>query len=182
MNGKMDFDESFKKRCQLLSGLDENCFEKVFSRIQLTPGAEDLIQVLKRLGYKIALISGGFIGVAERLKNLLGIDYVHANQLEIREGKITGNIVPPIVNKQRKADLLEIIAQQEGIHLDQVVAVGDGANDLSMLEKAGLGIAFNAKKTVGSKADLLLNQKNLRSILHLLGLSGRDLKEILDRP
>jgi phosphoserine phosphatase len=138
-----------------------------------------LIRVLKQLGYKTALISGGFMVIAERFRALLGIDYVYANVLEMERGAATGRVIPPVVNAQRKADLLDLIAQQERIHLDQVIAVGDGANDLLMLERAGLGIAFNAKPLVREKADLALSQKSLRSILYLLGISGRDLAEVL---
>ncbi len=179
MGGKMDYDESLKLRCAQLQGLDTEAIDRVFSRIQLTPGAQDLIAVLKKLGYKIALISGGFTCVAERIKDRLGIDYADATQLEIVGGKVTDKIIPPIVNAQRKADLLELIAQQEKIQLDQVIAVGDGANDLLMLERAGLGIAFNAKPAVREKAQLALSQKNMSAILYLLGISSRDLAGIL---
>jgi phosphoserine phosphatase len=175
MNGKMDYDESLRQRVRMLKGMTSAELEQVFQKIELTPGAADLISVLKKLGYKLALISGGFTYVAERLKNQLGIDFVYANHLEIKDGALTGNVIPPIVNAQRKADLLDVIAQQEKIELDQVIAIGDGANDLLMLEKAGLGIAFNAKPTVREKADLSLGQKNLRSVLYLLGLSEREL-------
>ncbi len=180
MKGQMDYDESLRLRCSKLKGLTQEQIERVFKRIELTPGAEDLIRVLKNLGYKIALISGGFTCVADRLKDRLGIDYAYANTLEMTRGTATGKVTPPIVNAQRKADLLDVIVQQERIHLDQVIAIGDGANDLLMLEKAGLGIAFNAKPLVSEKADLAISQKNLRSILYLLGISGRDLSEVLD--
>lgn len=177
MNGQMDYDESLRRRCAFLAGLPAEAAQKVVSNIELTPGARDLIQVLKKLGYKTALISGGFTFVADRLRDQLGIDYAYANTLEFKDGKITGQVFSPIVNAQRKADLLEVIAQQERIALDQVIAIGDGANDLLMLERAGLGIAFNAKPAVREQADLAISQKNLRSILFLLGLSGRDMKE-----
>jgi phosphoserine phosphatase len=175
MNGKMDFDESLKKRVAKLKGMSQADLLEVFQKVELTPGAEDLLRVLKKLGYKIGLISGGFSFVAERLKTKLGIDYVYANNLESKDGLLTGNVIPPIVNAQRKADLLDVIAQQEQVELDQVIAIGDGANDLPMLEKAGLGIAFNAKPTVREKADLSINQKNLKAVLYLLGLEERDL-------
>lgn len=178
MGGNMDFNESLKRRCSLLKGFPIERFEKVISQIKLTPGADDLIHVLKHLGYKVALISGGFTFMSDRLKTQLGIDYAYANTLEIQDGTLTGGVIPPIVNAQRKADLLDLIAQQERISLDQVIAVGDGANDLLMLEKAGLGIAFNAKAVVSEKAHLSINQKNLRSILYLLGISSRELRGI----
>ena len=179
MKGKLNFDESLIRRCEKLKGLTTDDIEKVFRRIELTAGASDLIRVLKKLGYKVALISGGFTCIADRLKEQLGIDYAYANVLEIVDGRLTGKVGQPIVNAQRKADLLEVIAQQEKIHLDQVIAIGDGANDLLMLERAGLGIAFNAKPVVRERADLSISQKNLRSILYLLGISGRDLAEVL---
>jgi phosphoserine phosphatase len=175
MNGKMDFDESLRLRVAKLKGMPQADLLEVFQKIKLTPGAEELLRVLKKLGYKIALISGGFMFVAERLKTQLGIDYVYANALESNQGVLTGNVLPPIVNAQRKADLLDVIAQQENIELDQVIAIGDGANDILMLEKAGLGIAFNAKPTVREKADLAISQKNLKSVLYLLGLAVKDL-------
>jgi phosphoserine phosphatase len=175
MNGKMDFDESLRLRVAKLKGMPQADLLEVFHKIKLTPGAEELLRVLKKLGYKIALISGGFNFVAERLKMQLGIDYVYANHLESSQGVLTGNVIPPIVNAQRKADLLDVIAQQENIELDQVIAIGDGANDILMLEKAGLGIAFNAKPTVREKADLAISQKNLKSVLYLLGLAEKDL-------
>jgi phosphoserine phosphatase len=175
MNGKIDYDESLRQRVQMLKGMSLSDLEKVFQKVQLTPGASDLISILKKLGYKTALISGGFTYVAEKLKNQLGIDFVYANTLELKDGVLTGLVIPPIVNAQRKADLLDVIAQQEKIDLDQVIAIGDGANDLLMLEKAGLGIAFNAKPTVREKADMAFSQKSLRSILYLLGLPEREL-------
>ena len=179
MQGKVPFTEALSKRVACLQGLTQDQIEAVFQETQLTPGAEDLIRVLKKLGYKIALISGGFSCIADRLKTRLGIDYAYANHLVLRDQKATGEVLPPIIDAQRKADLLEVIAQQEGIHLDQVIAVGDGANDLLMIEKAGLGIAFNAKPAVNARADLALNQKSLKSILYLLGISGRDASEVL---
>lgn len=179
MKGQIDFDESLRLRCEKLKGLSLEQIDKVFRRIPLTPGAEDLIRVLKKLGYKTAIISGGFNCIADRLRDQLGIDFAYAHTLEMDHGLLTGKVMPPIINAQRKADLLDVIAQQEKIHLDQVIAIGDGANDLLMLEKAGLGIAFNAKLAVRERADLAISQKNLRSILYLLGISGRDLAEVL---
>ncbi|MEO5970078.1 MAG: phosphoserine phosphatase SerB [Bdellovibrionia bacterium] len=179
MMGEMNFSESLKLRCQALKGLNGTDLDRVYSRIQLTLGAESLIQILKKLGYKIAVISGGFTFVADRLKQKLGLDYAYANVLEIQNGILTGKVLPPIIDAQRKADLLDVIAQQEKIELDQVIAVGDGANDLLMLEKAGLGIAFNAKLIVREKADLALSQKNMKSILYLLGISEREVSEAI---
>jgi phosphoserine phosphatase len=179
MMGEMNFNESLTLRCQALKGLNTSDLERVYNRIQLTHGVEDLIQILKKLGYKIAVISGGFAFVAERLKKRLGLDYAYANILEIEKGILTGRVLTPIIDAQRKADLLDVIAQQEQIELEQVIAVGDGANDLLMLEKAGLGIAFNAKLIVREQADLALSQKNMKSILYLLGLSEREVSEVV---
>ena len=180
MKGKLDFEESLRRRVAFLEGLTLQQVDNVYKRIQITDGAEQLIRVLRKLGYKVALISGGFRVIANRLQERLGLDYIYANQLEWKDGVCQGRVIPPIVNAQRKADLLEMIAQQEKIVLDQVVAVGDGANDLLMLERAGLGIAFNAKPKVREKADLELNRKNLQSILYLLGFSARDFSKALE--
>lgn len=179
MNGKINFDDSLHLRCRLLEGLSVEDLEQVYQTIQLTPGAKDLIIVLKKLGYKIAVISGGFSFILNRLKESIGLDYTFANTLEIKNGYLTGKVIPPIINAQRKAELLFVIAQQEEIALDQVIAIGDGANDLPMLEKAGLGIAFNAKPLVSERADLALSQKNMRSILYLLGLSAKDVSNVI---
>ena len=141
------------------------------TQIDLTPGVEHLVRVLKRLGYRLAVISGGFIEVVEVIQKRLGLDYAFANSLEVRDGKLTGELVGPIVNRQRKADLLESLAQTERIELDQVIAIGDGANDLDMLDRAGLGIAFNAKRIVQEQADYAINQPELSAILYLLGIS-----------
>jgi phosphoserine phosphatase len=134
--------------------------------------------VLKRLGFRTAVISGGFSVAAEALKAKLGIDYAYSNILEEKDGKLTGRTVGPIVNARRKAELLETLAQAEGILLDQVIAVGDGANDLLMLERAGLGIAFRAKPKLREAADTSISAGGLDTILHLLGLTGRELQEV----
>ncbi len=169
MNGEMGFDESLRMRCKELKGAPESAFAEVSNRIELTPGAETLVKALKKLGYRLAVISGGFIQVVEPLRQKLGLDYAFANELEVKDGKLTGDVVGPIVNRQRKADLLESLAQTERISLDQVIAIGDGANDLDMLDRAGLGIAFNAKHAVQEQAEYSLNQRNLDAVLYLLG-------------
>lgn len=181
MRGKIPFDQSLKLRCAELKGLSESKLAEVADTIPLTPGATEFIQVLKQLGYKIALISGGFTFMAERLRQRLHLDYAYANVLEIKDGVLTGEVIPPIVNAQRKADLLDVIAQQERAHLEQVIAIGDGANDLLMLERAGLGIAFNAKPMVRERADLALNHHNLQNVLFLLGIPERDVLEVLSK-
>ncbi|MEN9723539.1 MAG: hypothetical protein RJB38_1525 [Pseudomonadota bacterium] len=179
MSGKVPFGQALGQRVAQLQGLTHEQIDAVFRRTRITPGAEDLIRILKALGYRIALISGGFSCIADRLKAQLGLHYAYANHLVFENGVCTGEVREPIVDAQRKADLLELIAQQEGIALDQVIAVGDGANDIPMLEKAGLGIAFHAKPSVSERADLALSQQNLKTILYLLGISGRDLPAAL---
>ncbi|MBZ4415192.1 phosphoserine phosphatase SerB [Myxococcus sp. RHSTA-1-4] len=177
MHGEMDYDESLRQRVALLAGLDMAVLRRIAADLPLTEGAETLIRVLKRLGYRTAVISGGFSVAAEALKAKLGIDYAYSNVLEEKDGKLTGRTLGPIVNARRKAELLETLAQAEGILLDQVIAVGDGANDLLMLERAGLGIAFRAKPKLREAADTSISAGGLDAILHLLGLTGRELAE-----
>jgi len=178
MQGEMDYDESLRQRVALLAGLDVKVLDQIASDLPLTEGAETMVRVLKRLGYKIAVISGGFSRAAEALKRRLELDYAYSNNLEVVGGKLTGRVVGPIVNAQRKAELLETIAQAEGVLLDQVIAVGDGANDALMLERAGLGIAFHAKAKLRERADTSISGAGLDAILYLLGLSARELQEI----
>jgi len=178
MQGEMDYDESLRQRVGLLKGLDVAVLDQIASDLPLTDGAETLIRVLKRLGYKIAVISGGFSRAAEALKRRLGVDYAYSNNLEVQQGKLTGRVVGPIVNAQRKAELLETIAQAEGVLLDQVIAVGDGANDALMLDRAGLGIAFHAKAKLREAADTSISAAGLDAILYLLGISARELNEV----
>lgn len=179
MNGEIGFDESLRLRVAALEGVPTTVFAEVLERIELTPGAENLVKVLKRLGYRLAVISGGFMEVVEPLRQRLGLDYAFANRLEVKDGKLTGKVVGQVVNRQRKADLLESLAQTERIALDQVIAVGDGANDLDMLSRAGLGIAFNAKRTVQDQAEYSLNQQSLDTILYLLGIREDEVKDLL---
>jgi phosphoserine phosphatase len=178
MHGEMDYDESLRQRVALLAGLDVAVLRRIADSLPLTEGAETLVRVLKRLGYRTAVISGGFSVAAEALKARLGIDHAYSNVLEAQDGKLTGRTVGPIVNAARKAELLEALAQQEGILLDQVIAVGDGANDLLMLEKAGLGVAFRAKPKLREAADTSLSASGLDAILHLVGLTARELQEV----
>jgi phosphoserine phosphatase len=179
MAGEMDYDESLRRRLALLEGLDVSVMKRIASELPLTEGAERLIRALKRLGYRIAVISGGFSVAAESLKAQLGIDYAFSNTPEIKNGRLTGRVVGGIVNARRKAELLDTIAQTEGILLDQVIAVGDGANDLLMLEKAGLGIAFRAKLKLREAADTSITAGGLDSILYLLGLNAEEVDEVL---
>jgi phosphoserine phosphatase len=174
MRGELDFKQSLRKRLSLLEGLDESVLRTVAARLPMTEGAERLITTLKNVGYKIAILSGGFTYFGNILKERLGIDYVYANELEIRDGKLTGKAVGEIVDAQKKAELLQAIADQEGISLQQVIAVGDGANDLPMLNLAGLGIAFHAKPKVKKGARQSISNLGLDSILYLIGVRDRD--------
>ncbi|MDX9708525.1 MAG: phosphoserine phosphatase SerB [Trichloromonas sp.] len=178
MNGELDFSGALRERVALLKGLKAEALEQVYRNIPLTPGARNLVTILKRLGFKTAVISGGFQFFTDRLKADLGLDYAYANGLEIVDGIVTGEVAGTIVDGARKAQLLEEIAGKEGITLDQTIAIGDGANDLPMLGRAGLGIAFNAKARVREQADFHINQQNLDSILYLIGLSEREMAEI----
>jgi phosphoserine phosphatase len=182
MAGEMDYDESLRRRLLLLAGCDVSVLKRLASELPLTEGAENLIRALRRLGYRTAVISGGFSIAAESLKAQLGIDYAYSNTLEVKNGKLTGRVLGAIVNARRKAELLDTIAQSEGILLDQVIAVGDGANDLLMLEKAGLGIAFRAKEKLQAAADTSITAGGLDSILYLLGLNGQEVDEVLALP
>lgn len=174
MRGEIDFTESFARRVALLKGMDESVLAQVADRLQLTEGAERLIGTLKSLGYKTAILSGGFTYFANHLKKHLGIDYVYANDLEIEEGKVTGRVTGEVVDGARKAKLLQEIAERENIRREQVIAVGDGANDLPMLSKAGLGIAFRAKPLVKETAEHAISNLGLDAILYLIGFRDRD--------
>lgn len=176
MRGEMDFNESFRARMALLKGLDESVLDGIAQRLPLTEGAARLVSTLNKLGYKTAILSGGFNYFGRYIQQKLGIDYVFANELEIVDGKVTGNVTGQIVNGQRKAELLRSLADQEGISLEQVVAVGDGANDLPMLSIAGLGIAFRAKPLVRAEAEQAISTLGLDAILYLMGFRDREME------
>ncbi|MFA0930185.1 phosphoserine phosphatase SerB [Pseudomonas syringae pv. tagetis] len=176
MRGELDFSESFKERLALLKGLDVSVLDEIGASLRLTEGAETLFSELKRLGYKTAILSGGFTYFAKQLQAKLGIDYVFANELEVVDGKVTGVAVEPIVNAQRKADLLRELAHKEGLSLEQTIAVGDGANDLPMLAIAGLGVAFRAKPLVKQSARQAISTLGLDGVLYLLGFRDREAK------
>jgi phosphoserine phosphatase len=179
MHGQMPYEESLKLRVALLAGMPLADVMKVAADPPVMEGAEDLLKVLRGLGFKTAVISGGFSFAADALRARLGLDYAYSNQLEVKDGKLTGRVIDPIVGPQRKADLLDAIAQREGIPLEQTIAIGDGANDMLMLDKAGLGIAFHAKPKLREAADTSLSSGGLDRILYLLGLRARDVKEFL---
>jgi len=176
MRGELDFRQSLAKRLSLLKGMPSEMLEKIAEHIPLNDGAEKLVRNLKRFGYKTAVISGGFTYFGEKLQAKLGIDYVHANKLRIVEGKLTGEVDGEIVDAQRKADLLQTIARNENISLKQTIAVGDGANDLPMLNLAGLGIAFRAKPVVKEGAGHAISTLGLDAVLYLLGFRDRDME------
>ncbi len=171
MRGELDFNESFIKRVSLLKGLDESVMRKIAENLPITDGAERLIKTLRSFGFKTAILSGGFTYFGNYLKQHLGVDYVYANDLEIVNGKLTGKHLGEIVDGNRKAELLKLIAQVENLHLEQVIAVGDGANDLPMLNLAGLGIAFHAKPKVKENAKQAISTVGLDGILYLLGFN-----------
>ena len=177
MRGELDFTESFRERVALLEGLDAGVLESVAARLPLSEGAEHLIRHLRRLGYRTAILSGGFQYFGRSLQQRLGIDYVHANELEIVDGRVTGRVVGPVVDGARKAMLLGEIAAAEGLTPEQVIAVGDGANDLPMLSLAGLGIAFRAKPLVRESAEQSISALGLDAILYLLGFTDADLAD-----
>jgi phosphoserine phosphatase len=174
MCGEIDFKESLIERVALLKGLPESALAEVAATLKLTEGTERLLPALKKLGYKIAILSGGFTYFGRVLQRKFGFDYVFANDLEIENGLVTGNLAPEIVDGERKASLLESIAAHEGFSLEQTIAVGDGANDLPMLSIAGMGIAFRAKSIVKESAKQSLNTLGLDGILYLMGLSEKD--------
>ncbi|KTC15296.1 MULTISPECIES: phosphoserine phosphatase SerB [Pseudomonas syringae group] len=174
MRGELDFSASFKERLALLKGLDVSVLDEIGASLRLTEGAETLFAELKRLGYKTAILSGGFTYFAKQLQAKLGIDYVFANELAVEDGKVTGVAVEPIVDAKRKADLLRELAQKEGLSLEQTIAVGDGANDLPMLAIAGLGVAFRAKPLVKQSAKQAISTLGLDGVLYLLGFRDRE--------
>ena len=174
MHGELDFKQSFERRLSLLKGLDASVLQSVAERLRLSEGAEHLIATLKKLGYKTAIISGGFSFFGDYLQNILGVDYVYANQLDIEDGRVTGRVKGEVIDGQRKAQLLRELTAREGLMLQQVIAVGDGANDLPMLDIAGLGIAFRAKPLVKASAKQAISNLGLDGILYLLGYSDKD--------
>ncbi len=176
MGGELDFEASLRERVRLLRGLDAAAIERARARIRLTPGARTFVSTLRRLGFVVAVVSGGFTVFTDELRTDLQLDYAHANTLEVVDGLVTGEVVGPIVDRAGKARLLSEIAAAEHVPLSQTVAVGDGANDLDMLAAAGLGIAFNAKPVVRQQADTTVSVPYLDAILFMLGIRGVDVE------
>lgn len=178
MQGELDFKQSFSQRLALLEGLSADVLQTVAQRLKLNEGAEHLIKTLRQLGYKTAIVSGGFTYFGNYLQSILGVDYVYANELDIEDGLVTGKVVGDVIDGKRKADLLRELAQREGLVLEQVIAVGDGANDLPMLNIAGLGIAYQAKPLVKASAKQSISNLGLDGILYLLGYSDKDIQAL----
>lgn len=175
MNGEIDFKESFTRRVALLKGLDESVLSEVAKTLKLTEGAERVVSTLKKLGFRTGIISGGFDYFGKYLQSKLGLDYVFTNSLEIKNGKITGNVSGEIIDGPRKAEILKTITIVENINLQQTIAVGDGSNDLPMISIAGLGIAFHAKPIVKQKAQQSISSVGLDGLLYLMGISEREI-------
>jgi phosphoserine phosphatase len=173
--GDVDFEEALTQRVALLKGLPVEELEKIRSEMKLSEGAEDLVETLKRLGYKLGLVSGGFDYFSDYLKGRLGLDFAFANQLEIKNGALTGKVSGSIVDNTFKAKIVNMVASREGVLLDQTVAIGDGANDVLMLGQAGLGIAYNAKEKLERAANMSLGRARLKNILYILGISEEEM-------
>jgi len=177
MRGELDFAESLRSRVATLAGLPESVLDEVRAEIRLTPGARTLVRTLKRLGFTVAVVSGGFIEIVGDLARELDIDHAHANRLEVRDGLLTGRVLGDIVDRAGKAAALRRFAEVERLPLSRTVAIGDGANDLDMLDAAGLGIAFNAKPIVREQADTAVNVPYLDAVLYLLGITREEIEE-----
>jgi phosphoserine phosphatase len=182
--GDIDFEEALIQRVALLKGLKVEELEKIRNEMKLSEGAEDLVETLKRLGYKLGLVSGGFDYFSDFLREKLGLDFSYANQLEIKNGALTGKVLGKIVDNTYKAKIVHMVANREGVLLDQTVAIGDGANDVLMLGQAGLGIAYNAKERLMRAANMSLGQARLKNILYILGLSEEEMGSwsVCERP
>lgn len=181
MKGELEFKEALRERVRMLRGLDVSTLNYIAKSLRLNPGAEDLVISLKEMGFKVALISGGFTFFTDKLKRDLGFDHAFANELVVVDGKLTGEVKEPIVDAERKSEIMKELAALEGLSLDEVVAVGDGANDRIMIKDAGLGIAFNAKDVLKGVAAGSLGKSHIRGLLHALGATETDLKRIEEK-
>jgi phosphoserine phosphatase len=177
MRGELDFADSLRERVAALEGLPVSVLDEVRKAVQFTPGARTLVRTLKRLGFTVAIVSGGFIEIVGELARELDIDHAHANRLEVHDGILTGRLVGDIVDRPGKAQALRRFAEEAGLPLSRTVAIGDGANDLDMLEAAGLGVAFNAKPVVREQADTAVNVPYLDAVLYLLGITREEIEE-----
>jgi phosphoserine phosphatase len=175
MRGDIDFEESLTQRVALLKGLKVEELEKIRNEMKLSEGAKDLVDTLKGLGFKLGVVSGGFDYFSDFLKEKLGLDFSYANQLEIKSGVVTGKVLGKIVDNMYKAKIVNMVSSQEGVLLDQTVAIGDGANDVLMLGQAGLGIAYNAKERLERAANMSLGRARLKNILYILGISDEEM-------
>jgi phosphoserine phosphatase len=184
VRGDIDFEESLTQRVALLKGLKVEELEKVREDMKLSDGAGDLVDTLKRLGFKLGLVSGGFDFFSDFLKEKLGLDFSYANQLEIKNGALTGKVLGKIVDNTYKAKIVNMVSSEQGVLLDQTVAIGDGANDVLMLGQAGLGIAYNAKEKLERAANMSLGRARLRNILYILGISEEEMGDwcVCERP
>jgi phosphoserine phosphatase len=178
MRGELDFESSLRERVALLAGIPANALDEVYDALVLAPGARTLVRILRRLGYRFALVSGGFSQITDRLARDLGIHYSRSNELEIDDGVLTGRILGDVVDRAGKAEALRYFAGEVGVSVDAVVAIGDGANDLDMLDVAGLGIAYNAKAIVQKAADTTVNVPYLDAIMYLLGISREEIEAL----
>jgi phosphoserine phosphatase len=181
MNGEIDFKQALRERAMLLKGLKTEVLKTIADNLEITPNAEELISTLKMLGFKTALVSGGFKYFVNRIKEKLGIDYAYANKLVIEDGKLTGELEEPIIDSKRKGELIRELAKKEKLLLEEIVAVGDGANDRFMLQNSGLGIALNPKDILKKVADGVLTKENLTGILYCLGAPEKKLREVLPK-
>ena len=181
MRGELDFEESLRERVKALAGLDASVIEQVAKDIVLTPGARTTIRTLNSMGYRTAVVSGGFIQVLEGLAEELELDYVRANTLEIEDGKLTGRVIGKVVDRQAKAEFLREFAEDSGLRMDQTIAVGDGANDIDRLSVAGLGIAFNAKPALKEIADASVNHPFLDEVLYMIGIPRDEIDDSNER-
>jgi phosphoserine phosphatase len=174
MRGEVDFEESLRARVALLKGLEASALDDVYERLDYAPGARTMVRTLKRLGYRFAMVSGGFTAVTDRIAEDLGFDFAHANELEVEDGRLTGRIVGDVVDRAGKAAALRRFAAEVGVPEAAVIAIGDGANDLDMLSAAGMGIAYNAKPVVQQAAHTAVNVPYLDTIMYLLGISREE--------